>query len=571
MPELNLDELEKKYDKRLSQIQKEEPAIQTPNVSSIESGIRGGLQGLSFGFSEEAEAKLKSLINKTDYNYELEKAREANRLAQEANPIAYTGSEVAGAIAPTVASAFIPGGQAGTVAGGASIATKLPMLAKAFQGVKSLSPVAKGIASGAVSGLGYSEGQDIGEIASDVGMSAGLGGAIPGLTKGIGTAKKAIDPLVKKSLQGGLGVSSELLTEAEKNPQAVKRILNQYSGLDIKKDIIPERANIVESFMQDNPIAKRAIANSQKAVQSIPDDVMIDTKLAINALDDQIAKLGKSKGISDVRIAAIDMLNKKKIAFESLGEKIKGTELKPILQGLDDDIAQAGGWQNPLKNNAYRDGIENVRKSLDRDLKTQVPEYERLMKKVSKDYQLSNNLTKRFATEKGFDENKIANTLKTQLSKPDTNLQADLKRLSAYGRKAGQREDLNLPKLLEDLKLKQDIERYGGKGSSISNRLVGLSTMLGTSIGGLPGGVIGTGLGSIAGSEVEKNAGQMALKALEATKGIRSTTPINQQALQTFGQGASRGGTTLLNDFLSQQRSEVNRRKLMESRGQSRD
>jgi hypothetical protein len=547
MPRINLDDVvSSKSIEYVSQ-----PTPSTPEVSQLESAIRGGAQGLAFGFPDEATAALERLVTGKPYEQALQESRQAYKQAQEANPITYTGSEIAGGVLP----ALIPGvGQAATGA-------KLGRLAIA------------GAGTGALSGLGYSEGTTAGEVARDVGIGGLLGGGLPVLGAGLSKAReyfpKVSDIAIKKGLQGGLGVSSELLTEAEKNPKAVEKIMKVYAGENIKKDIIPAKANIVESFMSDNPIAKRAIRNSKLAVESIPDDTIINKNLAINELNNQIKILEKSEGVSDVRNEAIKMLSDKIKAFDNLPEKIPGNRLKPILQGIDDDIEKAGGWQNPLKNNLYRDGLENARGALDRDLKQQVPKYKQLMKKVSQDYQLSNNLTKRFATEKGFDENKIQNALNAQLRKTDTNLQKDFKRLEAFGKAGGYQDDLKLNEFLNDMALKQDIERYGGKGSSISNRLTGLFTMAGTSLGGLPGGAIGTGLGSIVGSEVEKQGGQLALKGMELTKRFRtpslSPSPEATQRGFQIQQGAQRG---LLDQFLTENAGEVRRKKEMESKFQ---
>lgn len=518
-------------------------------ISQLESAIRGGAQGLTFGFPDEATAALERLVTGKPYEQALQESRQAYKEAQEANPVIYTGSEIGGAILPALAT------------GGGSTPLTLGRLA-------TISAV-----EGGLRGLGYSEGQNIKEKAEDIGSGALLGGILPGvgrgITKAIQSIKPAADIAIKKGLQGGLGVSAELLTEAEKNPKAVEKILKVYQGQNIKKEIIPERAGIVETFMSDNPIAKRAIKNSRLAVESIPDDVKIDRNLAINAMKEQIKILEKSKGTSDVRNQAIKMLNDKIAQFQTLDEQVMGRDLKPILQGLDDDIQAAGGWQNPLKNNKYREGLENARTALDRDLKTQVPEYDRLMKKVSKDYQLSNNLTKKFATEKGFDDNKIANTLTQQLNKTDTNLQKDFKRLAAFGRQSGYENDLKLNEFLNDMALKRDIEQYGGKGSSLSNRITGLFTMAGSSLGGLPGGMIGTGIGSIAGSEAEKQGGQLALKALRATEGIRSQVPtqmrpLTQQAIESTVRAT---GSPMLNDFLKTQADIRFRENEMKKRG----
>jgi hypothetical protein len=542
-----LERIKKKY--LITSSEQSTQPIPPPQISQVESALRGGAQGLSFGFADEATAKLESLRTGKPYEQALQETRQAYKQAQEANPITYTGSEIAGGVLP----ALIPSGvtQATT---GASLA-RLGAI---------------GAGTGALSGLGFSEGENIGEIAKDVGIGGVLGGALPvvgrGIAKGIQAIPKASDILLKKSLQGGLGVSSELLTEAEKNPKAVEKILKVYAGENIKKDLIPAKANVVESFMSDNPIAKRAIRNSKLAVESIPEDIQINKNLAIDALKNEIAILEKSKGTSDVRNQAIKMLNDKITAFDALPENIQGNQLKPILQGLDDDIMAAGGWQNPLKNNLYRDGLENARSAMDANLKSQSSEYKRLMKKVSQDYQISNNLTKKFATEKGFDENKIANTLNAQLRKTDTNLQKDFKRLGAYGKAGGFENELKLNEFLNDMALKRDIEQYGGKGSSISNRITGLFTMAGSSLGGLPGGAIGTGLGAIAGSEVEKKGGQIALKSLKALQPItkvnipeKITKPFTSTAIQ---QGAQR---SLLDQFLSENRSEVERKQAMKS------
>ena len=523
--------------------------------SPLQSGLMGISQGATFGLADEAIARLESIRSQyTDkprsYEDVLQEAKGMYKQASEQNPASYLTGEIgAGVVTPIGPSANL------AKLGRSGVGKTIPSLGK-LTGI--------GAGTGALSGLGYSEGKDIGEVARDIGIGGALGGALPVIGMGLSKAKeylpKISDIAIKKGLQGGLGVSSELLTEAEKNPKAVEKIMKVYAGENIKKDIIPAKANVVESFMSDNPIAKRAIKNSKLAVESIPDDTLINKNLAINELNNQIKILEKSEGVSDVRNEAIKMLSDKIKAFDNLPENIPGNRLKPILQGIDDDIEKAGGWQNPLKNNLYRDGLENARGALDRDLKAQVPKYKQLMKKVSQDYQLSNNLTKRFATEKGFDENKIQNALNAQLRKTDTNLQKDFKRLEAYGRAGGYQDDLKLNEFLNDMALKQDIERYGGKGSSISNRLTGLFTMAGSSLGGLPGGAIGTGLGSIVGSEVEKQGGQLALKGMQFTKGIRTPSNVISQPTQrgfAAQQGIQRG---LLDQFLSDNRPEVERR-----------
>ena len=84
--------------------------------------------------------------------------------------------------------------------------------------------------------------------------------------------------------------------------------------------------------------------------------------------------------------------------------------------------------------------------------------------------------------------------------------------------------------------------------------------MAGSSLGGLPGGAIGTGLGSIVGSEVEKQGGQLALKGMQFTKGIRTPSNVisqpTQRGFQTQ-QGIQKG---LLDQFLSENKMEKERK-----------
>ena len=81
---------------------KNKPKTPSPKVSPIESAIRGGAQGVTFGGIDEATALLRNLAGRTpllpekSYEQALQESRQAYRQAQEANPITYTGSELAG-------------------------------------------------------------------------------------------------------------------------------------------------------------------------------------------------------------------------------------------------------------------------------------------------------------------------------------------------------------------------------------------------------------------------------------------------------------------------------------------
>ena len=209
----NIDDLSKEYKSKISQLDSQavsQPS--SPQVSPVESAIRGGAQGLSMGFADEATARLESILKGVPYEQALQESRQAYKQAQEANPVTYTGSEIVGGVAP----AFIPGiGQAATGA-------KLGRLA------------AIGAGSGAISGLGFSEGQTAGEIARDVGIGGALGGALPVVGRGVQSAIQGVKPAIDTSIKSGLsamtGKTLPYLEKVESQPERIKKIERIFTG-----------------------------------------------------------------------------------------------------------------------------------------------------------------------------------------------------------------------------------------------------------------------------------------------------------------------------------------------------
>jgi hypothetical protein len=309
----------------------------SPQVSPVESAIRGGAQGLSFEFADEATARLESILKGVPYEQSLQESRQAYKQAQEANPITYTGSEIVGGIAP----AFIPGG---VIAKAGQLVSKIPLAGRAIQSLSAMSPLAKGVAlggtTGAVTGLGMSEGETAGEIARDVGIGGALGGALPVVGRGIAKATQSIKPLadeaIKKSLTGFTGKTERFLEEIEKNPQAIKRIESKFAG-DIQQEILPEINAKINDFMTKNPYKQRAVLGSQRAINAIPDDITISRSTGERILGDSIKELEKdtvSATAQDARAILNDYLKR----FENTKEQIPGREIKRILQNLDGDI-----------------------------------------------------------------------------------------------------------------------------------------------------------------------------------------------------------------------------------------
>ena len=202
MPRINLDDVVSS-----KPIQQTSQPTPPPEVSPVESAIRGGAQGLSFGFADEATARLESILKNKPYEEALQESRSAYKQAQEANPITYTGSEIVGGIAPT----FIPGiGQAATGA-------KLGRLATI------------GAGTGALSGLGYSEGKDIGEVARDIGIGGALGGALPVIGS----------KLFPKKLQSEISKKASETVTQEASARTGQEVTQATVGQAAKKEGIP--------------------------------------------------------------------------------------------------------------------------------------------------------------------------------------------------------------------------------------------------------------------------------------------------------------------------------------------
>ena len=120
-------------------------------------------QGLSMGWSDEAEAKKRSATTGMPYEQALAQVRnEYSQFAQD-NPIGAPLMEFAGGIAPSIAAMFVPGGQAAGAVSGARTLGALGQAAKAIIGGRStgqnvLRATGTGITTGAISGAGSTEG-----------------------------------------------------------------------------------------------------------------------------------------------------------------------------------------------------------------------------------------------------------------------------------------------------------------------------------------------------------------------------------------------------------------------------
>lgn len=184
-------------------IEWDEPQAPRQKPTAAQAFGLGATQGATLGFGDEAQAAVEALAEKVPWANplrvaaqvwegrplsELEsskkplgqlyrEARQGHRqeltAAQEAEPLAYGGGQLAGAL---VTAPVMPGGQARTLG----------------QVVK------QGALMGAVGGLGASEAETLPDMAKDVATGAAAGAGVGALGKGIGAAARKLGPGLKK-------------------------------------------------------------------------------------------------------------------------------------------------------------------------------------------------------------------------------------------------------------------------------------------------------------------------------------------------------------------------------------
>lgn len=158
-----------------------------PNIpqGGLNAAALGVGQGLGFNFLDEATAGL-SAVTGGDYSYDLARMREAERRAQEDNPVEYYGGQVGGAL----------GTGAGMAAGGMSLGANAVKAGWSLPKVMAASG-AEGLGLGGVYGFGAGEGIEDRLERSETGAQwgLGLGAATPAIVAGASKlAEKAISP-----------------------------------------------------------------------------------------------------------------------------------------------------------------------------------------------------------------------------------------------------------------------------------------------------------------------------------------------------------------------------------------
>lgn len=453
-----------------------------PDVSYLESALRGGAQGLTSGFADEIE----SLITRK----KLDDVRQAYKQAEEANPITYNVSDVGGGIG------------------------QLALLGGVGKGV----PLLAGAAQGAIEGIGRSEDKSIGDAVA----GGTIGAAIPAAGMGISKLYQKIAEKAKPVVQeAGMSALSHLTGKSKEGLQAYKEapeIINKLDSLGTVPEIQTKLAEGLEGYLQNSPYQKKAKELSKQSFDILEKSgVTVNPEKAIFSLDDKIKKLGSEFYTSDksaeAKKALTDFQNSLYESSQKFGGELPAVEVKKAIQQFDE---QTAGKYGDVVNDVYANAIKDFRKTIDSELKTKVPEYRDIMQEISKYTALDQRLQKKYLTDKMYDADKIGKSLMNEKSIKN---QRDISRLSDSladdGRNllGSELQGKRLADILGGLQQKKAFDAQTNQGSNIVNYFQGL----GAGVGSLPGYIAG----SVAGRYMEKNAGTIAKKAIDFIRPVQ--------------------------------------------------
>ena len=532
--------------------------------SELESLARGTAQGASFGFADEIAGALGGMyddfskalsgdqvpvdikrdefgnitpeslaeMNK-DASYEKRRDayRNADRVAQEANPTTYGAGEIGGAIG----TAFIPGMGVLNAGKGANLATKIGM----------------GAVQGGLTGAGQSEADDLMGLAKDTGTGAVLGGALtgvgekvvaPALNK-VGNALSksgdAADYLLAKMGKVGANVPEEYTERYLKNPNAIR---NAMSKEDLAASLLDETGGL--SQLKENIGKADALAWSKLDTDTvIPKAELLDdvAKQLKGDILNEYGNLSRTEGFgaSYQKIRAIDDELEK--IGKAYGKNISEADLKAIVQDLR---SIAYSYEGSPKYTHQGEGLRRLASTFDTYLKGGNKDYEALMEPVADKTRLLKDLERNFINKQDPDSyDKFFQKIKRWGNAEDaSSMKSGIKRLDdVTGTSIG--EDINNT-LTKDAFSKSDTN---GSRKTMFGTVIGGGA--GSLIGGPVGGVVGSAIGAATGQIADKYAGAVMRNILDgriaAGEGLQAIAPKLGKYAKPLMEAAQRGNKSL--------------------------
>jgi hypothetical protein len=567
-PRYVVEETPSKINLSDSRFASESQAAKSPSDkqrSPLQSGLIGMAQGATFGFGDEAVARLESIRSGRPYEEVLQESKAMFRGASEQNPVSYIGGEIAGGIAPALVT---------PVTAPRGLAQATVPLARS---------IGLGAGTGVLSGLGYSEGETAGEIARDVGIGGALGGALPVVGRGIQSAiqgaKPAIDTSIKSGLSAVTGKTIPYLEKVESQPERIKKIERIFTGTG--KEETQKLANDISDLVSKNPFGRKAelLSNrSYKILEKESDNISLPKENVLNNLKNLANDLNTSSDVDELTLRALTKKIKK--IDERYPDVLNGMQSKKLIKEIDKDIKALSpkvGEQRqlPIDVENRLNLFKTIRSEIDVPLKTQSPNYAESMKPVADATNVSEYLQRLTVSQYGgkqasakkaeeFINQKLRQNALTPLEAESKTLKLMQKELEnpRYNNYPGIEKLRDVNQTISDLKLLQEIQATGAIGSSVTNRMMGSGAAVGSAIAGTPGTIAGTLGGALLAPRMEREGGRIAAKVLEGTKKIRTPSAVPQSTQRGFAaqQGIQRG---LLDEFLNQNKREVERNEFL--------
>lgn len=396
-------------------------------LPQVEAGLSRMMPDPNAALDEQLRAE-GFKVQQADESYLSERDKATQRLTRGAqqNPKASLGGTLAGA----ATGALLP---VGAAAKGATL------------GQKVLTGAKTGAIYGGLMNPGDEEGKfdpiQIEKRADNIVQGAIVSGSIPAILAAPRAIKLGGQKLSKKVFAGTFGVSEDAIDDYLARHDELKDIVDVKSGIQTLQDDI-ERATAPmgekvrgakdklfqmkksvaarkQEIMNEMPMARAALKEAKEGavmetapkvsnlVKRLSDDVSQGSGKAFEILDEAGAKVKtkkindqfkvaikdlKSRAVTDKQIQTLGLLERYQERIKGMGTEIDASEVKRIVQSIDEELADAWGQRMGTKDK-YMAGI---RRQLDRDLK-KVPGYREQMAKVAKDTRMLKKL-------KGFQE-----------------------------------------------------------------------------------------------------------------------------------------------------------------------
>lgn len=333
-------------------------------------------QGLGFGFGDEAIARVRAKMEGRPYEDVLREEREAYDRFVEKNPMVALGTEIVSGAVPSVAAAFIPGGQAASAVGATRTAQAAQRLAsvlpKFAKGPTGRMAATSGV-QGSIAGAGTATEGERGSGALQGGVTSAVAGPVIAKTaQAVGAGAKAIKNKVAPSAgaveERATNKVLEAMSRDEIDPVAARVKLEKDRAMGVTPmlmDVTPSTKTLGEAVVTvpgkgrkilggaleerleegRDVVGQRVVKDLAKGKDYVASEDSLVSKLRSNAnnLYDEAYKFGT---VNDPRILTVleddtfkkayekarSIAEKEMRAAELRGEDTSRFVLKPIYQ-----------------------------------------------------------------------------------------------------------------------------------------------------------------------------------------------------------------------------------------------